>query len=97
MKTFLPLIAAGLCLGACMTQPAAEPEMGAAPRVVVSDLRAFDDFIATRPTPEQLRDRYPGLLVVMPGQIATKELRTDNSRYFVDLDEAGRVRGGRFQ
>ena len=66
-------------------------------RTTVSDLAAFDAFIATRPTPDALRQRYPGLLVVMPGDIATRELRTDNSRYFAEVDAQGRVIGGRFQ
>ena len=66
-------------------------------RTSVTDLAAFDAFIATQPTPEALRQRYPGLVVVMPGDIATKELRMDHSRYFVELDAQGRVSGGRFQ
>lgn len=66
-------------------------------RTSVTDLAAFDAFIATHPTPQALRDRYPGLVVVMPGDIATRELRMDNSRYFVELDAQGRVTGGRFQ
>ena len=83
------------------TQPGPAPPSAAtseAPvRTSVTDLAAFDVFIATRPTPEALRQRYPGLVVVMPGDITTKELRMDNSRYFVELDAEGRVSGGRFQ
>jgi hypothetical protein len=37
------------------------------------------------------------VLLVMPGDIATREYRTDNSRYFARLDEAGRITGGVFQ
>jgi hypothetical protein len=66
-------------------------------RTTVTDTTAFDAFVATRPTPEALRQRYPGLLVVLPGDIATRELRMDNSRYFAELDANGRVSGGRFQ
>lgn len=66
-------------------------------RTSVTDLDAFNAFIATQPTPDALQAKYPGLNVVMPGDITTKEFRTDNSRYFVDLDAQGRVSGGRFQ
>lgn len=66
-------------------------------RMTVTDLPAFEAFIAARPRPEDLRARYPGLLVVLPTDMATKELRMDRSRYFVELDAEGRVSGGRFQ
>ena len=94
-------------LGACAAPTQTEPLAPAPPppvappeapvRTSVTDLAAFDAFIATRPTPESLRQRYPGLVVVMPGDITTRELRMDNSRYFVDLDDQGRITGGRFQ
>lgn len=91
-------------LAACSapTQPAPPPPPPVASseapvRTSVTDLAAFDAFIATRPTPEALRQRYPGLVVVMPGDITTRELRMDNSRYFVELDAQGRISGGRFQ
>lgn len=89
-----------MLLGACApTQEATPPltEVDTPVRGHVADLDAFAAFIATRPTPEALRARYPGLLVVMPGDIATKELRSDNSRYFAELDPDGRVSSGRFQ
>ena len=91
----------GLALVACSAPTQPEPAPAAATetpvRTSVTDLAAFDAFIATRPTPEALRQRYPGLVVVMPGDITTKELRMDNSRYFVELDAEGRISGGRFQ
>lgn len=64
---------------------------------VVTDMPAFKAFIAARPTPEEFRRVYPGVLLVMPGDIATREYRTDNSRYFARLDEVGRIMGGVFQ
>lgn len=70
-----------------------------APMVVsgkVTDLPAFEAFIALKPTPEQFMQRYPDVLLVMPGTIATKEYRTDNSRYFPKLDPEGRIIGGKF-
>jgi hypothetical protein len=32
----------------------------------------------------------------MPGDITTKEMRLNNSRYFAELDADGRIVGGRF-
>lgn len=61
------------------------------------DLPAFDRFIAGRPTPQQFRARYPAVLLVLPGDIATRELRMDRSRYFAELDEQQHISGGRFQ
>lgn len=100
-------IAVGLLsLSACCAKPvestaSAPPpptQQDTAPvRTSITDLDTFNAFIATRPTPEALRTRYPGLLVVTPGTITTRELRGDNSRYFVELDEQGKVIGGRFQ
>lgn len=103
-RTFLAaLIVLPLC-ACCTQQPQAEtnppPLENAATvpsRISVTDLETFNAFIATRPTPDALREKYPGLAVVTPGTMATRELRGDNSRYFVDLDEQGRVSGGKFQ
>lgn len=77
------------------TTPPSSPAMTS--RTSVTDLAAFEALIATRPTPAELRSRYPGLLVVMPEDISTRELRGDRSRYFVEIDGEGRVVGGRFQ
>ncbi|WP_133882746.1 hypothetical protein [Panacagrimonas perspica] len=66
-------------------------------RTQVTDLDAFNAFVATRPTPEVLRQRYPGLTVVLPGDISTRELRSDNSRFFAEIDAESRITGGRFQ
>lgn len=95
----IPLVLVALSACACAPPAAAPPsaEVSMPARTRVADLPAFEAFIATRPTPDALRARYPGLQVVMPGDITTKELRGDNSRYFVDLDAEGRVVGGRFQ
>lgn len=97
----LPVVAACSLPNQPEPAPAAPPPPAAsseAPvRTSITDLAAFDAFIETRPTPEALRARYPGLVVVLPGDISTRELRMDNSRYFADLDAEGRVSGGRFQ
>jgi len=64
----------------------------------VQDVGAFHEFIGEyQPTPEQLKAVYPDLHIVLPGEIATRELRLNNSRFFAKLDEEGRVVDGRFQ
>ncbi|MHA6205723.1 LPS translocon maturation chaperone LptM [Dyella soli] len=62
----------------------------------VTDMQAFDGFIATHPTPAQFRAAYPDVLLVLPGSISTREMRTDHSRYFAELDKDGRITGGKF-
>ncbi|HKY90050.1 MAG TPA: hypothetical protein VJM11_03385 [Nevskiaceae bacterium] len=63
----------------------------------VTDMKTFGAFIESRPTVEQFRARYPDVVLVQPGEIATKEYRTDNSRYFAQFDVEGRIVGGSFQ
>lgn len=62
----------------------------------VTDLKAFNAFIATHPTPAQFRAAYPDVLLVLPGDVSTRELRTNNSRYFAEQDKDGRITGGKF-
>lgn len=62
----------------------------------VTDMKAFDAFIATHPTAEQFKAAYPDVLLVLPGAIATREMRTNNSRYFAEVDAGGRITGGKF-
>jgi hypothetical protein len=88
----------GLALSACLPdlmRPSAamEPVPG-----YVTDLGRFDAFIAKHPTPEEFRSSYPDVQLVLPGDMATKELRFNNSRYFAQLDEDQKhITGGRFQ
>lgn len=63
----------------------------------VTDLPRFEQFIAGRPTPDEFRRVYPDVTLVLPGQMATKEFRMNNSRYFARLDDDGRISGGKFQ
>lgn len=63
----------------------------------VTDMASFEQFIATQPTPEQFKARYPDVTLALPGSINTKEFRMNNSRYFAQLDAQGRITGGRFQ
>lgn len=62
----------------------------------VNDVADFDRYIAGRPTVAAFQQRYPAVFVVLPGTIATREFRSDRSRYFADLDADGRITGGRF-
>jgi hypothetical protein len=86
-------LAAILLLGGCQTMsaPAPTPVHG-----FVTDMAAFDAFIATHPTPAQFRASYPDVQLVMPNTITTMDFRSNNSRYFAELDKDGRIVGGHF-
>ncbi len=89
-----------LSLTACAAPPTASESQAAMNTPVtgfVTDRGAFDAFIATRPTTEQFKARYPDVVLALPGSINTKEMRNNNSRYFAALDAAGRIVGGNFQ
>lgn len=88
------LLAAAL-LSACQTGAPAAPPADQAEAAF--DAAKFDAFIATKPTPDQFRATWPGILLVMPDDIATMEYRTDHSRYFAELDAQGRIVGGGFR
>lgn len=85
-------IAAVLVLGGCQTMsaPAPTPVHG-----YVTDVAAFDAFIATHPTPAQFRATYPDVQLVMPNTVTTMDFRSNNSRYFAELKD-GRIAGGHF-
>jgi hypothetical protein len=93
------LLAAGFeaGLGACCASPPAADSATIVVSGKVTDVAAFERFIATRPTPAQFHARYPDVRLVLPGEIATKEYRLDNSRYFASLDGEGRIQGGSFK
>lgn len=93
------LLATASACSAPPTQPeAAMPSSDATPvGGFVTDLPAFEQFIASQPTPAQFKARYPDVVLVLPGQIATKEFRLNHSRYFAQLDADGRISGGKFQ
>jgi len=83
----------GAAVTACQTTPATQPKPVAG---FVTDMKAFDAFIATRPTPEQFRAAYPDVILVTPDMMTTREMRQNNSRYFPKLDAEGRIVGGSF-
>jgi hypothetical protein len=58
---------------------------------------AFDKFITGKPTPVEFRAAYSCVGLVLPGDVATTEIRTDDSRYFAQLDAHGRIVGGNFR
>lgn len=90
----LPLI--GLLLVGCATST--QQELPPPREGNVRDVPTFREFIANyEPTPKQLRQVYPDITLVLPGDIATKELRMNNSRFFAELDDEGRIIDGRFQ
>jgi hypothetical protein len=64
----------------------------------VIDPVAFLRYVeAHTPTLVELKAHYGCLNVVMPGDVSTKEFRTDNSRFLATTDAHGRIVGGSFQ
>ncbi|MGE7137718.1 hypothetical protein ACQKIE_08835 [Luteibacter sp. NPDC031894] len=90
---FFLIALGGAALSACQTAPATHPKPVAG---FVTDTRAFEAFIATRPTPEQFRATYPDVMLVTPDMMTTREMRQNNSRYFPKMDAEGRIVGGSF-
>jgi len=86
-------IAAALILGGCQTMSATAPTPV---HGYVTDMASFNAFVATHPTPAQFRATYPDVQLVMPNTITTMDFRTNNSRYFVELNKDGRIVGGHF-
>ena len=62
----------------------------------VTDMSSFETFVATHPTPEEFKKMYPGVQLMLPGMISTMEMRYDNSRFFPQMDNGGRIIGGDF-
>ncbi|HET8881698.1 MAG TPA: hypothetical protein VFM56_05930 [Solimonas sp.] len=95
MRIFVPalLVVLSLLCACRQNAPIDDPKPVAGH---VTDLATFQRFIAEKPTPAQFRARYPDVKLVLPGEIATREFRMDNSRYFAELDADGRISGGKF-
>jgi hypothetical protein len=62
----------------------------------VTDMASFQTFISTHPTQDEFKKTYPGVQLMLPGTISTMEIRYDNSRFFPNLDNDGRIIGGDF-
>jgi hypothetical protein len=90
---FFTAVLGGAALVACQTSPAAAPKPVAG---FVTDMKAFDAFIATKPTPEQFKAAYPDVMLVTPDMMTTREMRQNNSRYFPKMDAEGHIVGGSF-
>jgi hypothetical protein len=90
---FFTAVLGGAALVACQTAPAAPPRPVAG---FVTDTKAFDAFIATKPTPEQFHAAYPDVMLVTPDMMTTREMRQNNSRYFPKMDATGHIVGGSF-
>jgi hypothetical protein len=58
---------------------------------------AFEKFVAGKPTPVEFRAAYSCVSLLLPGDMATAEMRTDDSRYFAQVDAHGRIVGGSFR
>ncbi len=95
-RSILLALCVAVLAGCCARPPTAD---AASVQVAgkVTDVAGFEQFIASRPTPAQFRQRYPDVLLVVPGDVATKELRMDKSRYFAELDGQQRIVGGAFR
>lgn len=94
---FFIAVLGGASVVACQTAPHAAP--AAPPKPVagfVTDMKSFDAFIATKPTPAQFHAAYPDVMLVTPDMMTTREMRQDNSRYFPKMDADGRIVGGSF-
>ncbi|SEM56102.1 hypothetical protein SAMN02800694_1516 [Luteibacter sp. UNCMF331Sha3.1] len=94
VRLFLALGLGIATLSACQTAPAGQPKPVAG---FVTDMKAFDVFIATKPTAEQFHAAYPDVTLVTPDMMTTREMRQNNSRYFPKMDADGRIVGGSFQ
>jgi hypothetical protein len=98
LRTALLALAIGPFLTGCAATGASAGSTASAPMPGrVTDMKAFGLFIESLPTVEQFRARYPDVVLVQPGEMATKEYRTDNSRYFAEFDIEGRIVGGSFK
>ena len=63
----------------------------------VIDAPAFVDYVKNhQPTLVDLKARASCLRIVMPGDVTTMEFRVDNSRFFAQTDEHGRIVDGSF-
>ncbi|TCV92841.1 hypothetical protein EC912_106180 [Luteibacter rhizovicinus] len=97
---YLPAIAFAVACSAMAISGCQTGNVAAQPKPVsgfVTDMKAFDGFIATHPTPDQFRATYPDVQLVLPGMITTMEMRMNNSRYSAKLDAQGKITGGSFQ
>jgi hypothetical protein len=87
----LGLALIGTSLSGCQGPASTKPVSG-----FVTDMTAFNVFVATHPTAEQFKSVYPDVMLVTPDTMTTREMRSNNSRYFPEFDKDGRIVGGKF-
>jgi hypothetical protein len=89
---------AALALAPMVSLASADPIVVRPPVCNVTNVDAFMNYLSqSKPTLGELKQIYTCLHVVMPGDIATMEYRTDNSRFFANVDEHGRIVDGSFR
>jgi hypothetical protein len=94
---FFTAVLGGAALVACQTAPQTGPAAQPKPTAgFVTDMKAFDAFITTKPTAEQFHAAYPDVMLVTPDMMTTREMRQNNSRYFPKMDADGHIVGGSF-
>ncbi|MFO7954628.1 hypothetical protein [Thioalkalivibrio sp.] len=87
-----------LGIGGCSAHKTETRVDGPEPRPgTVEQMNPFLRFLETRPTPAEFERVYPDVMLVLPGDVVTQEYRTDNSRFFAELDEEGRIHDGEFR
>jgi hypothetical protein len=84
------------CEGGTAAKDAAQAACVRQPGAPAVPTMAFQDYLATRPTPDEFRARFSEITLVMPGDAATRDLRLDCSRFFGNTGEDGHVVSGRF-
>ncbi|AKJ95753.1 MULTISPECIES: hypothetical protein [Thioalkalivibrio] len=94
----LVVVVLALGVGACSVHKTETRGDGPEPRPgTVEQMNPFLHFLESRPTPAEFGRVYPDVMLVLPGDIVTQEYRTDHSRFFADLDDENRIRGGEFR
>jgi hypothetical protein len=90
----LSVLGVAVALAGC--HHATRPDGSRVDKSGVVNMDSFESFIASHPTPDQFRKMYPGVQLMLPGMISTMEIRYDNSRFFPQMDQDGRIIGGDF-
>jgi len=59
-----------------------------------TDSSAIRAFVQSRPTPEEFREAYPDVWLILPGDIVSREVCSEYYRFIAELDGDGRIKGG---
>ena len=90
----LSILGVAVALSGC--HEAKRPDGSKVDRKGVTDLAAFESFVATHPDAQQFKKLYPGVQLMLPGTVSTLDTRYDNTRFFPQLDKDGHIIGGDF-